>query len=488
VQAFHRIDGKEVYPASGLVNKSQEIGVVNELDVTVIDRGLKLVLNGQDLLDYLLPVERNPGRLALWVHQGAAEFLDVTVYSHEHSVRTFEEVLKSQQRLYESAKQHVGILELEAGSLEARVAAELAAWSAPRSTSAVGLAKIASDADALAVHARRPESPMGVFPPDLGPNADREATPPGFARNTPYTPLGPQYPRHSTGRRLALARWMTSDSNPRTARVAVNHIWARHFGRPLVGTPENFGLNGQRPTHPELLDWLASELIDSGWKMKSLHRRIVLSSTYRMATSFPAETGNDAFQRDPENRLYWRMNSRRMEAELVRDSTLYLAGKLDLTIGGPEIPEHFAESQPRRSLYFRTTPNESAAILAAFDMANPNACYRRHESIVPGQSLVMMNSGLVQDASRQIAARLANEPDFVVAAFEMILGRSPSEDELQVCRQFVTEHAETLAQPSREAFAAGGTAQLAPATDPTANARENLIQVLLLHNDFVTVR
>ena len=145
------------------------------------------------------------------------------------------------------------------------------------------------------------------------------------------------YPTTSTGRRAALARWIASKNNPLTARVAINHIWMRHFGSPLVPTVFDFGLNGKPPTHPALLDWLAVELMDQGWKMKAIHRLIVTSSAYRMQSTSDNESNHS---RDPENVFLWRMNPRRMEAEVVRDSTLHVADGLDLTMFGPELDEN----------------------------------------------------------------------------------------------------------------------------------------------------
>ncbi len=137
---------------------------------------------------------------------------------------------------------------------------------------------------------------------------------------TEYTPLGTTYPKTSSGRRLALARWIADKQNPRTARIAVNHIWLRHFGEALVPTVANFGLNGTPPTHPKLLDWLAAELMEQGWRMKPVHRLIVTSATYRQSSALADEDGQKfvSHQVDPANRWYWRMNSRRMEAEIVR--------------------------------------------------------------------------------------------------------------------------------------------------------------------------
>src|SRR5205814_2303810 len=134
-----------------------------------------------------------------------------------------------------------------------------------------------------------------------------------------------------------------------TARVAMNHIWMRHFGQAIVTTPSNFGLNGRAPTHPQLLDWLASEFMAQNWSMKAMHRLIVTSSTYRMASTFDKADAKV----DPENVYLWRMPSRRMEAEVVRDNLLYVGGNLDATVGGPELPPGQTLTSKRRSIYIR---------------------------------------------------------------------------------------------------------------------------------------
>src|SRR5262249_15159488 len=162
-----------------------------------------------------------------------------------------------------------------------------------------------------------------------------------------YTPLVKLDPATSTGRRLALARWIADRNNPLTARVAVNHVWMRHFGRPLVPTVANFGLNGQTPTHPELLDWLAVEFAEGGWSMKKPHRLIVTSDAYRLSS----RSDGPAAKADPDNRYLWRANPRRMEGEAVRDSLLAVAGQLDLTMGGPILDEKLGLTSRRRSVY-----------------------------------------------------------------------------------------------------------------------------------------
>ncbi|MFO0927594.1 MAG: DUF1549 domain-containing protein [Gemmataceae bacterium] len=184
------------------------------------------------------------------------------------------------------------------------------------------------------------------------------------AAGTAYTPLGPSYPTRSTGRRSALAGWVTGRSNPLFARVAVNHLWNWHFGGPLVESTANFGRQGARPTHPELLDWLACEFVDGGYRLKPLHRRIVTAAAYRMASAHPGGAVNR--QLDPDNRLLWHFPVRRLEAEAVRDSLLHAAGALDDRIGGPEIAQDLGLTVPRRSLYFAHHGETRMAFLDLF--------------------------------------------------------------------------------------------------------------------------
>ncbi|MBC8115530.1 MAG: DUF1553 domain-containing protein, partial [Candidatus Saccharimonas sp.] len=340
-----------------------------------------------------------------------------------------------------------------------------------------------------------------------------------------YAAVGEMFPATSTGRRAALAQWIASKQNPRTARVAVNHIWLRHFGQALVPSVANFGLNGDQPSHPELLDWLAVELMENGWRMKPIHRAIVLSATYRMSSSggghgdketrgrgensnsslplspaplVPLSSSAAGTAHDPTNRYLWRMNSRRMEAEVVRDSVLFAAGSLDATRGGAEIPEAQGQTSLRRSLYFRNTPNEKMKFLELFDVADPNGCYRRKESVVPQQALALMNSALALDQSRLLAEKLTkqvgdkdDEPTntaFITAAFETILSQSPTEAELAASHRFLQDHTKLVAASNQAVFTAGGQSQRGPSAVPAQRARENLVHVLFSHNAFVTVR
>ena len=272
-------------------------------------------------------------------------------------------------------------------------------------------------------------------------------------------------------------------------------MWMRHFGSPLVPTVFDFGLNGKRPTHPALLDWLAVELVDHGWRMKPIHRLIVTSTAYRMASTPSAAEANR--QRDPENLYFWRQNARRMEAEIVRDSTLAVADALDPTMFGPELDQNKGMTVPRRSIYFRSSKEKKMTFLELFDRANVTDCYRRSETVVPQQALAMINSPLTWMQARRLAGSLARQVDtspegqsaFVAAAFERVLCRPPTSDEEATCLEFLATQAERFANRSALVpFAAGPESPTKPADDPHQRARENLVHVLLNHNDFLTVR
>lgn len=175
-----------------------------------------------------------------------------------------------------------------------------------------------------------------------------------------------------------MANWIASKKNPLTARVAINHMRMRHFGKPLAATVFNFGLSGKPPSHPELMDWLAVEFMESGWDMKAMHRLMVTSRTYR-AQSFGWTPNAPEAQKDPDNVFLWRMNARCMEAEVVRDGIIALAGKLDPSIGGPEIDEAKGEEVLRRSIYFRHARDLQMEMLKVSDAASPIECFERSE-------------------------------------------------------------------------------------------------------------
>jgi hypothetical protein len=306
------------------------------------------------------------------------------------------------------------------------------------------------------------------------------------------TPSNAPYARTSTGRRLALARWIVDRRNPLTARVAVNHIWARHFGEPLVPVVFDFGLRSPRPLHQDLLDWLAVEFMESGWDMKRLHRLIVTSQAYRLSSSTPgAKDRNQAI--DPDNHYYWRMNPRRMEAEVIRDSMLQLAGRLDPALGGPDQPVATAEEGLRRSMYYRYARGDQMQFLTMFDAPSIEECYRRHVTIVPQQALALTNSKLVFIRADEIARAIEAETgagtasEFVTAAFERLLGRKPSADELVASCDGLVQLAELEKDPpvaSEAVVKSGGNESSAV----VARARAAFIHVLLNHNDFITIR
>ncbi|GAB4144857.1 MAG: DUF1553 domain-containing protein [Planctomycetaceae bacterium] len=316
--------------------------------------------------------------------------------------------------------------------------------------------------------------------------------------STTYSPLTKIYPRISSGRRLALARWIANRKNPLTARVAVNHIWMRHFGKPLVPTVFDFGKNGKPASHPQLLDWLAVQFMDDGWSMKKLHRLILTSRVYRLSSSsVGAAKSNRSL--DPDNQFLWRMNARRMEAEVVRDSVLFVAGKLDEKMGGPELDSKLGQTTFRRSLYYRHAPEKSMMFLKTFDAASAFECYRRNETVVPQQALAMVNSTLTLRLSRELAASLnrhagtehtdQNNGAFIHSLFVRVLNRPPTSDEEQLCRDFLAQQTTRLKQQKGlTSFQSGPKIAIGPSPVPHLRARENLTHVLLNHHEFVTAR
>lgn len=270
------------------------------------------------------------------------------------------------------------------------------------------------------------------------------------------------YPATSTGRRLALARWIADKRNPLTARVLVNQVWMRHFGVPLVANVDDFGRRSPAPLHQDILDTLTVAFTGSGWSLKQLHRVMVLSELYRRSST-SLNVSATTLAADPDNAFYWRMNPRRMESQVVRDSLLHIGGKLNLSIGGPSIDPVKLETSPRRSLYFAQTANDEHRFLSVFDNASVLECYRRNESVVPQQALALTNSKLSRDAAAALAGRLQklDAADFVRQAFFTILGRAPSAEEQQTSLDGLRE---------------------------LKHDRSLFVQALLNHNDFVTLR
>jgi hypothetical protein len=232
--------------------------------------------------------------------------------------------------------------------------------------------------------------------------------------------------------------------------------------------------------------------------MKHIHRLIVTSNTYRQQSLLVAATESNRTI-DPDNLYLWRMNVRRMEAEIIRDSTLAVAGQLDPKMAGPELDENAGMTVGRRSVYFRNSKEKKMTFLDLFDRPNVVECYRRSESVVPQQALAMANSPLSLAQARLLAKALSaeaatvadssDEEKFITAAFEQVLARPPSTAERAECESFLTEQAKRFAESkSLTQFTTGTPSTVPAAANPHQRARENLVHVLLNHNDFLTVR
>ncbi len=286
------------------------------------------------------------------------------------------------------------------------------------------------------------------------------------------------YPDQSTGRRTALANWIIHPNNPLTARVAINHIWMRHFGAPLVDPVTDFGRRTPAPKLQSVLDDLAVRLRDNHWRMKPIHKLIVTSKAYRRSSSDLKAAPNNLTS-DSDNQYLWRQNPKRMESQVVRDSLLALARQLNSQMGGPDIDPKSKKQQHRRSLYFTHSRDDQHKFLNLFDDASILACYRRPESIIPQQALALSNSMISSESAEAIARTLesdlgdsSNHPNaFIEAAFLRLLGWHPSEEELEICLT-------TLKQWKTEPEDAGNN----------PSPRASLVHALLNHNDFITIR
>ncbi len=278
-----------------------------------------------------------------------------------------------------------------------------------------------------------------------------------------YSRLGPVVPRGFPGvlasaddptigpggsGRLELAEWLTRPGNPLVARVMANRLWQHHFGEGLVRTPGNFGKLGEAPDAPELLDWLATRLVENGWSLKTMHREIMRSSAYRQSSV--------AAPGDPENRLFGRQNRRRLEAEALRDALLIVAGRLDPAMGGPAVRDL---ANPRRSVYLMTIRSERSGFGPLFDAADPTAIVdRRGSSTVAPQALFLLNSPMALDLAGAFAERVLEGPAAdprtrIARAYTLAYGRPPTADEVAIGLELVgdagderawTEYAQVL--------------------------------------------
>lgn len=488
VQISHTRDSKTTYP-DARVSYPVKVGEDYKLRVQVRGQLINVSLNDKFLIAYNLP-NRNPdGRIELFAFDATAEFDSIDVQALGKDVELMKSGTPAQKtkpvdpaEALKLTEAQVKEAEAALRALEARIAADNATLLGKGKGDAAVSARLERE---HAVELAR----VGVLTAEAGKlkaaektletaEADLKKT------DAKYKPLRGSYkaletPEHkepqyaatysktSTGRRLALAQWITSRENPLTARVAVNHIWLRHFGEPLVETVFDFGLRAPLPQQAELLDYLAVELIESDWSMKHLHELIVTSKAWRRSSS---NLNADArtMAEDPNNHYYWRMNPRRMESEVIRDSMVQLAGELDKTMGGASIKP--SQNARRRSIYFLHDRDNKGPLLSRFDDADILSCYRRSNSIVPQQALALSNSALSIRMSKRVYALFYEEKVervFAGQVFEHILCRKPTDAELKACTDFI--------------------ARLQPASTQ-AESRVRLVHAIFNHNDFINIR
>jgi hypothetical protein len=311
----------------------------------------------------------------------------------------------------------------------------------------------------------------------------------------------------TSGRRKALADWLTRPDHPLTARVMVNRLWQGHFGRGIVATPSDLGTQGAAPTHPALLDWLATEFIARGWSLKAMHRLMVTSATYRQSSVASERTLDE----DSENELFTRMFRRRLEGEAVRDALLAVSGELDRRVGGPsvfpDLPPGIetrggwtrsasAADRNRRSIYVFVRRNLKYPLFDAFDAPDSNTtCSERNVSVNAPQALMLLNSGLVLDQARAFAGRVLAEsssrhdlPALVERAYRLALGRRPDANELKRGVTFLEEQPALLSARAGSAKSLDLPRPMPDGQDPaSAAALVDFCHVLLNLNEFVFV-
>lgn len=348
------------------------------------------------------------------------------------------------------------------------------------------------------------------------PKQPREAIPPGGlsvlappGQSIDFPEKDPQLA--TSGRRLAFARWLTSGTNPLVARVLVNRVWLHHFGRGLVSTPADFGIMGEQPSHPELLDWLASDFVEHGWQLKRLHKLIMTSTAYRQSS----RRNPEGESRDPDNRFYWRKPVQRLDAEVIRDTILATSGALNKNMYGAlvpvrpdvhgqivvgvdqtqgdnkmpvDVPLHGNEF--RRSLYIEVRRSRPLAMLHAFDAPVMEVnCEIRQSSTVATQSLMLMNSQFMLDQAARFARRLRAEAGDdraaqVVRGWQLAFSRPPTEPELSEALEFLSRQIDHL---QKSATPPGDGATAAEKPTPELQALTNLCQVLLSANELLYV-
>ena len=281
--------------------------------------------------------------------------------------------------------------------------------------------------------------------------------------------------------RLELAMAIVNPENPLTARVVVNRVWLHHFGNGLVRTPSDFGLRGEAPTHPELLDYLASQFLANGWSIKMLHRTIMLSETYQQQS----QSHSDGESKDPENRWLWKMNRRRLDWESLRDSLLTVSGQIDFTMGGKSVPLLSEPFSTRRSIYGFIDRQNLPGLFRTFDFVAPDSSApQRLQTTVPQQALYLLNSSFIRQQTVALANRISSRQNSNDSAdaeqriqdlYELIYSRSPTTDEMQLGRNFLAD------------VPPADLSTTAPALDGEFSLWQEYVQSLLLSNEFVFV-
>jgi len=312
---------------------------------------------------------------------------------------------------------------------------------------------------------------------------------------------------NSSGRRTALANWLADPNNPLPARVMVNRIWHYHFGQGIVGSPSDFGVMGERPSNPQLLDYLASEFVANGWSIKKLHRMIMLSSAYQQSSA----TQEAAAGVDPENKLVWRFDRRRLEGEVIRDSMLFVGGQLSAKMGGPGVypplppgvsmprsnylnwkPEKDQSEANRRSVYVFVKRNLRYPMFETFDFPDTHEpCPRRNATVTPTQPLALMNDELVMDWSRVLATRVLDDRGLsaeqqIERAYRLAFSRAPKPKESQLVLDFLNQQSaligERLAKGEKVPVPDSIPEGMAPAR---AAAFVGFCHILLNSNEFI---
>lgn len=520
IQVATTLKGQSDYPIEGRKSQTIEEGKRYHLRFAIRDRLINVWLDGELMVAYQFPA-RFDGTFSLSGFDSTVAFDELTIQSLADEVALTESKNPSTAVDDVEAKQRIAEANLEKikrekDSIEATILADLATYkqsthdtqqddpslaaaqTTSKETHAARLRAAKSQQELLIAEAKLRQAQTGKnesaniekarkLIETLQTSSDSSAQYKSFkvTRKALESPAHKDadypatYSTQSSGRRSAFANWIASKNNPLTARVAVNQVWMRHFGNPLVESVFDFGLRAKAPIHQELLDALAFEFMQSGWSFKYLHRLIVTSEVYRRRSS-NLHAHTETLTKDPENRLYWRMNARRMESQLLRDSLLALSGQIDLTLGGPSL-DHNPTSR-RRSLYLKHSPDIKDQFLETFDNANVLACYRRSESIVPQQALAMVNSKLSLSCAGEIKNRFKKENEettdkrFIEVAFERLLARHATSEELEICTNFLRQiDSQTNTESTEE-------------SESSWFARERLVHAILNHHEFITIR